>query len=46
MCRKCEGDVSESFAKGLDAISENKKPRFSAKSKEIKSLVREGLLGD
>jgi len=46
MCRKCEGDVSESFAKGLDAISEDKKPRFSVKSREVRSLVREGILGD
>lgn len=45
MYRKFEGDISKSFAKGLDAISEDKKPKFSAKNKEIKSLIKEGILG-
>ncbi len=43
MCEKQGGNVSEAFAKGLDAISEDKGPRFSVKSKEVKGAVAEGL---
>jgi hypothetical protein len=35
--------ISEAFARGLNAIFEDKGPRFSAKSKEVKSAVAEGL---
>jgi hypothetical protein len=43
MCEKQGSSISEAFARGLNAISEDKGPRFSAKSKEVKSAVAEGL---
>lgn len=43
MCERHENSVTETFVKGLDAMSEDKGPRFSAKSKDAKSMVKEGL---
>ena len=45
MCKRGDSDISESFVRGLNAISEKDKAKFSVKSKEVKSIVREGLLG-
>jgi len=43
MCDRQASSVSEAFARGLEAISEGKEPRFSAKSKEAKNTVAESL---
>lgn len=43
MCEKQGNSVSKAFARGLEAMSEDKGSRFSAKSKEVKSTVAEGL---
>jgi len=43
MSGKQGNNISETFMRGLDAISEDKRPRFSAKSKEIKNAVAESL---
>jgi hypothetical protein len=43
MCEKQENSVSEAFARGLKAMSEDKGSKFSAKSKEVKSAVAESL---
>ena len=43
MGEKPGNSISEAFVKGLDAMSEDKGPRVSVKSKEVKSAVAEGL---
>jgi hypothetical protein len=43
MYEKQGNSVSEVFAKGLEAMSEDKGSKFSTKSKEVKSAVAEGL---
>jgi len=43
MSGKQGNSISEAFVRGLDAISEGKGPRFSAKSKEAKNAVAESL---
>ena len=44
LCEECENDVTESFARGLDKLTEGKARRYSEKSREAKNLVRGGLL--
>ncbi|MCS7140283.1 MAG: hypothetical protein N3F04_02775 [Candidatus Nezhaarchaeota archaeon] len=43
MCEKHESDVSESFVKGLNAMSEDDKQRFSVKSRGVKDLLASSL---